>query len=610
MNHTNQRHSTIAAVVGSLGLISASLAVPASGCSGGSSTVPDLVTAGASGAGGVNASGMSGGSGRGGAAAGSGGFAGTSPDLLQCGDGVCDHESAEECDSCPADCGACPVCGDGVCAQLAGGLESCESCEADCGACSECGDGTCSAASGESCTSCPGDCGACEGCGDGTCAASETCASCAKDCGACKTCGDGVCSAGESCSTCADDCGACSKCGDGTCDKGETASSCAKDCAAPTDRKGCIVGDFEPYWGGLHAHTHFSPDAAGPDSGYPGDAFAHAKKASPPLDFLWISDHHNHLSPAQYKSCQDAANKHNDPGTFVAGCGWENGIYEGAQNSAWTGHFNVLFPDKYYKMAINIPEIYQEVAKCEPCLGQFNHPPDPKDMHNYQHYPVAQDRVRLVEFNGGASFEVHLAKYRLILNNGWKVSPSWNEDNHHGKWGDSPNATLVWAASLSRIGIRAGVLANRTAATNDDTASLKMVADGKCWMGSELEGLGATTLTVTLRDKQPKDGFGPVTLYDPKGNEVDKAFCKGENPCKVDFSVNVKEPTYYFVVARQQDNDVLISAPIWYRKKSLRARAREAQRVGSASSTAWRQKSCVRSLMTSGYTSIGIDSAA
>ncbi len=456
------------------------------------------------------------------------------------------------------------MCGDGVCAQLTGGLESCESCAKDCGPCSACGDGACSAASGEACTSCPDDCGACAGCGDGVCGAAETCASCAKDCGACKPCGDGVCASGETCAGCPEDCGGCDKCGDGACEAGETPASCAKDCATTADRKGCVVGDFQPYWGGLHAHTHLSPDAAGSDSGPPGEAFDHAKKSSPPLDFLWLSDHHNHLTPTQYKSCQDAANKHNDPGTFVAGCGWENGIFEGAQYSKWTGHFNVLFPDKYYKMAINIPEIYQEVAKCAPCLAQFNHPPDPADMHGYKYYPVAEDKVRLVEFNGGASFATHLDKYRLILNNGWRVSPSWNEDNHHGGWGDSSRATIVWAPSLSRITIRAGVAANRTAATNDDTASIALLADDKCWMGSALEGLGATKLTVKLKDKQPKDGFASVIVYDPKGGKVGEGACKGDNPCTLSFSVQVKQPTYYFVVARQTDGDALVSAPIWY----------------------------------------------
>ncbi len=85
--------------------------------------------------------------------AGSGGSSGAgSPPA--CGDGQCD--AAEDCTTCPMDCGACgPMCGDGQC------------------------DG------GETCQTCPGDCGACATCGDGTCQATETCASCYQDCGSC-----------------------------------------------------------------------------------------------------------------------------------------------------------------------------------------------------------------------------------------------------------------------------------------------------------------------------------------------------------------------------------------------------------------------------------------
>jgi hypothetical protein len=46
-----------------------------------------------------------------------------------CGDGVCDIDAKEDCSTCPADCGACAGCGDGVCAK---GTEDCTSCPDDC----------------------------------------------------------------------------------------------------------------------------------------------------------------------------------------------------------------------------------------------------------------------------------------------------------------------------------------------------------------------------------------------------------------------------------------------------------------------------------------------
>ena len=473
-----------------------------------------------------------------------------------CGDGACSHDDDEVCENCPADCGECPVCGNGTC-ELETGLESCESCAEDCGACSVCGDGMCAATSGENCTNCADDCGVCEGCGDGTCSETETCESCSADCGACDSCGNGTCDAGETCDSCEDDCGVCATCGDGTCDADEDCKSCAKDCGT-CQRKGCVQGDFKFYYGGLHAHTHISDG-----QGTPLQAFKHASQVTkPPFDFLWLSDHRNGITPAEWAGCKAAANKYNSE-TFVAGCGWEKTVFEGAKG---IGHFNTLFPDKFFNPKANIPGIYQSMADCKQCVGQFNHPPWPGTFKNYAFYPVAEDKVRLMEFNGHGSFPDKLKAYFTALDHGWLVSPSWNEDNHHGGWGDTSNATLLWAAKLTRGTVRSAVLANRTAATNDDTSRIEMVADGVCWMGSKLHGFGDSKITVTLTDKQAKDGFGPVKLYGPGQKLLATKKCAGKNPCTVSFPLNVTKKTYVVAIANQQDGDVIISGPIWFEK--------------------------------------------
>lgn len=474
-----------------------------------------------------------------------------------CGDGVCSHDDDEVCENCPSDCGACPVCGNGTC-ELESGLESCGSCAEDCGACSACGDGDCSAASGETCTTCTSDCGVCAGCGDGTCSDGETCDSCAADCGQCSACGDGTCdaAAGETCSSCEDDCGVCETCGDGICSATEDCSSCAKDCGT-CQRKGCVQGDFESYRGGLHAHTHVSDG-----EGSPLEAFKHASQVTKPrFDFLWLSDHHNGITPAEWKGCLAAANKYTKDGVFAAGCGYEKTVFE---NSKGIGHFNTLFTNQLLKLPAGIPALYKALADCGSCLGQFNHPPWPGTFQNYEYYPVGKDRVRLVELNGRGAWDAKLDAYFTALGNGWKVSPSWNEDNHHKGWGDSKKATLIWAPKLTRQSVRQAVLANRTLATNDDTSRMKMMADGVCWMGSELRGFGPTKITVQLSDQQAGDGFAMVRLYGPKRKLVAKKSCNGKNPCKVDFELDIAERSHYVVIARQKDDDVIVSAPIWY----------------------------------------------
>lgn len=70
-----------------------------------------------------------------------------------CGDGVCEYPLNYV--NCPQDCS--PICGDGICSP---GLTH-ENCPQDCPIQAYCGDGICSPAIGEDCESCPEDCGDC-----------------------------------------------------------------------------------------------------------------------------------------------------------------------------------------------------------------------------------------------------------------------------------------------------------------------------------------------------------------------------------------------------------------------------------------------------------------
>ena len=157
---------------------------------------------------------------------------------------------------------------------------------------------------------------------------------------------------------------------------------------------------------------------------------------------------------------------------------------------------------------------------------------------------MAKDKVRLLEFNRKGAWDDKVEAYFTALDNGWKVSPSHNEDNHKGGWGNTSNATMIMAPALSRASVRSAVFWNRTAATNDDTSSIAMLADDACWMGSALHGFGASKITVTLRDKQQNDGFAGVTFYGPNRKALGNRECKGENPCTVNFPLpSPKRPT-------------------------------------------------------------------
>lgn len=475
-----------------------------------------------------------------------------------CGDGVCSLADSEHCEVCPADCGECGACGDGTCDT---GVESCDECPQDCGACAACGDGTCSDEAGEDCSTCQEDCGACLGCGDGVCdgAAAESCDSCAADCGACQACGDGDCDAtqNEDCSTCEADCGACNPCGDGECDPDrEDCQSCAADCGACSQRGGCVQGKFDVFWGNLHAHTHYSDGQA-----TPGEAFAHARKAG--LDFMWITDHRGMLTRAEWDACRRQADTANAPGTYVTGCGYETTIMN--SGGAKLGHLNTLFTGKLLARPTGLAALYQALAGCKPCVGQWNHPPWPGTFNDYQYFGAGVDAMRLIEFNGHGAWDAKWKAYFTALRNGWLVSASVNEDNHSRNWGDSKRATGVWATKLGRTEIRQAARARRTFATFDDTASIKLLADDVCFMGSVLRGLGDTELKVVARDKQANDGFKRIELYGPNGNAIATHACKDTTPCTAKFARKVAQETFFVAKAIQTDGDVLVSGPIWFK---------------------------------------------
>lgn len=471
-----------------------------------------------------------------------------------CGDGAC--ADPETCLSCPSDCGACPACGDGTCDPES---ETCEDCAADCGACPVdlCGDGRCDPAAGEDCSSCAADCDECPHCGDGACEAAEaeTCKSCPADCGACKSCGDGTCAAAsETCSTCPADCGACNPCGDGKCDgAGEDCKSCPADCGTCAP-KGCLQGGFTAYHGNLHSHTRYSDGVE-----TPGDAFAHARKAG--LDYLWVTDHMGQMGPGQWQGCKDQADTHNAPGAFVAGCGYEWVVNDLSGKAV--GHFNLLFTESKLSVPKGLADLYDTLSKCPGCLGQWNHPPWPGTFGAYQFHAAGKAQQRLIEFSGRGTWQEKTDAYFLALRNGWKVSPSMNEDNHQANWGDSKRATGVWARSLDRAALREAILEHRTFATEDDTATVSLKAEGVCWMGSTLKGAGDVELTVVARDRQASDGFRRIELLGTDGKALATKACNGANPCTAKFSRSPKAATHWVAQAVQADGDRLVSAPLW-----------------------------------------------
>ncbi len=162
-----------------------------------------------------------------------------------CGDGRCNAQEGETCQTCEKDCGKCqPGCGDGECTAP---QEDCGTCPADCGACPPvCGDDNCELP--ETQATCPQDCSSTH-CGNGKCETGETVSNCPADCKAQPVCGDGKCELPETVSNCPADCKAQPVCGDGKCELPETSATCPQDCqpSCPTPDTKCKDADTLEY---------------------------------------------------------------------------------------------------------------------------------------------------------------------------------------------------------------------------------------------------------------------------------------------------------------------------------------------------------------------------
>ncbi|MEM4702896.1 MAG: hypothetical protein QXP53_00175 [Candidatus Pacearchaeota archaeon] len=132
----------------------------------------------------------------------------------------------ENCFTCPMDCPCLPG---QICDPLL------MMCILPC----VCGDLICDPNCNETQITCPQDCFAGAICGNGICEPGETQVTCPEDCGQPSTtpgCGDGICSRPEeNADTCPQDCQA--VCGDKICENGENKENCCQDCGCPLGQK-------------------------------------------------------------------------------------------------------------------------------------------------------------------------------------------------------------------------------------------------------------------------------------------------------------------------------------------------------------------------------------
>jgi len=213
---------------------------------------------------------------------------------------------------------------------------------------------------------------------------------------------------------------------------------------------------------------------------------------------------------------------------------------------------------------VDFHKFFERLVECASCVGQFNHPGDDgaTSWNNFEYNAAADERINLLEFNSPVAWD----QFFLALSKGWKVSPTWNQDNHSANWGTAnDNRTGLWLRNLDRQAVREAMLERRTFATQDKRAWIRLLAHDRCWMGSVLTGVSSLPFSVEANDTDNDTGFARLEVYGPNATLLNTHECGGAMACSAQFSAEVPASGTTFVLARavMTNGRILVSAPVW-----------------------------------------------
>ncbi len=165
------------------------------------------------------------------------------------------------------------------------------------------------------------------------------------------------------------------------------------------------------------------------------------------------------------------------------------------------------------------------------------------------------------------------ADYFFYLNEGFKIAPSADQDNHYAHWGSlHTGRTGVVARALTPEGVYEAIRARRVFATEDQNLELVMTANGR-YMGEVLPYTPEVNLEISLRDPdEPTASYIVQVFADEPGKEVAKPIFQqqvpaGRNQLKVSWKPSASSESYAFVKVSQLNTDGQFddawTAPVW-----------------------------------------------
>ena len=338
---------------------------------------------------------------------------------------------------------------------------------------------------------------------------------------------------------------------------------------------------YNIYFGQLHSHTNFSDGAGSVE-----EAFQYATNVDN-LDFVAVTDHSNSLDNADNSKITEnvdtdasqewtlghtlAEQYSTDDFTCIFGyeMTWSNGL--GHMNTFNTEGFQSRTQKEYATYSTALQNYYEALNKAPDSLSMFNHPGTTfGDFSDFSYYSEANDAlITMIEVGNGegeigsSGYFPSYEYYTRALDKGWHVSPTNNQDNHKGKWGDANTArSVVLADKNTEEDIYDAMRNNRMYATEDNNLSIYYTLDGFI-MGTVLEKDQVSdnvNIKVDIKDADVEN-IGKVEVIVNGGLSVaNKTVSTNEEV--VEFVVPANY-SYYYIKVTQADGDIAVTSPVW-----------------------------------------------
>ncbi len=314
------------------------------------------------------------------------------------------------------------------------------------------------------------------------------------------------------------------------------------------------------YFGNLHAHTKLSDG-----KGTPAEGFAWARDQAR-YDFYAITDHAKSLTALEWSELGKQAAAFTKDGSFVALRGFE-------WSHSLQGHANVYNTGSYVSALSKsrLSDFYNWLDE-QGGIAQLNHPG--RESGVFDHLAFQErvgDNIAAIETGNkdtGNAEGAYLTYYGTALDQGFRVAPTNNQDNHSLK--GNPHRTAILAGALTQGALLEALVSRRVYSTDDPNLRL-LFKLGEAWMGEEVRAVGPTAVfDVLVEDDEPIER---IEIIGRQGKVVaQQAYPRRTLSAAFQPVVPVEAGEYFYVKVTERneldpggDLQIAVSAPIWIR---------------------------------------------